>query len=95
MLPTTNARMATDVITYLLFGAIALSVPMSIPRAPGLAKPQIANVVMLMLRAYEIKIESKKCTYVVFLFLSCNYYFQFSTFDVIAQTLISHKLVDD
>lgn len=54
MLPTTKARIATDVITYLLLGAMALSVPISMPRELGFAKPQMANVVMVMLRACKI-----------------------------------------
>lgn len=51
MLPTINARKATDVIIPRRFGAIALKEPMRMPRELGLAKPQMAKVAMPALRA--------------------------------------------
>lgn len=52
ILPTIKALIATDVIRLLLVGAITPSDPIKIPKELGLAKPQIANVVIPILRGY-------------------------------------------
>lgn len=61
MLPTTNARKATDVIVPRRFGAIALKEPMRMPRELGLAKPQMAKVAMPALRACTKKLIRDHC----------------------------------
>ncbi len=57
MLPETNALTATDVMSGLFSGHIALNEPIIIPNELGFANPQIANVAMAALRSYKKKIE--------------------------------------
>lgn len=47
-----NALKATDVISGLFSGHIALNEPIIMPREPGLANPQTANVAIAALRSF-------------------------------------------
>lgn len=55
VLPEMNALTATDVISGLFSGHIALNEPIIMPSELGLAKPQMAYVAMAALRSYTDK----------------------------------------
>lgn len=61
ILPEINALTATDVISGLFSGHIALNEPIIMPNEPGFANPQTANVAIAALRSFNIEIRYCKC----------------------------------